>query len=108
MWTLGDLSSVVWLLLNWFEGLGVRRFLLHFDHIWGAGLGCRGEATQNREGRSAVRVKPFSLQLGLCQEHLSPLHLLLQLVIVGLENESRCLLTHCQQSIIATVSKQGC
>lgn len=41
VWTLVDLSPVVWLLLNWFEGLRVRGLLFHLDHIWGARLGSR-------------------------------------------------------------------
>lgn len=84
VWTLVGLSPVVWLLLNWFEGLGVRRFLFHLDHIWGAGLGSRREAAQCRQRRSTIRVQTFGLQLSLGQVHLPPLHLLLQVVIVGL------------------------
>lgn len=65
MWTLGDLSPVVWLLLNLFEGLGVRGLLLHLDHIWGGGFGRRREATQCGQRRGTIRVQAFSLQLSL-------------------------------------------
>lgn len=84
MWTLVDLSPVVWLLLHWFEGLGVRGLLLHLDHIWGTGFGSGGEATQCGQGRSTVRVQTFGLEFSFRQENLPALHLLLQLVIVGL------------------------
>lgn len=84
MWTLVDLSPAIWLLLNLFEGLLVRGLLFYLDHTWRTGLGSRREATQCGQCRSTVRVQAFGLQLCLCQEHLPPLHLLLQLVIVWL------------------------
>lgn len=87
VWTLVGLSPVVWLLLNWFEGLGIWGLLLHLCHTWGAGFRSRREATQCGQCRGTIRVQAFELQLGLCQEHLPPLHLLLQMVIVGLEKE---------------------
>ena len=88
VWTLVDLSPAVWILLNWFEGLGVWGLFFHLDHIWGAGLGSRREATQCGQCRGTIRVQAFSLQLDLCQEHLPPLYLFLQLVIVGLGKKS--------------------
>lgn len=93
VWTLVDLSPAVRLLLHWFEGLGVRGLLFHLDHIWGAGLGSRREATQCGQRRGPIGVQAFSLQLDLCQEHLPPLHLLLQLVIVRLRRKSHCYFT---------------
>lgn len=83
MWTLTELAPVVWLLFDWFEGLGVRGFLFHLDH-WGGGFGSRREPTQCGQCRSTVRIQALGLQLSLCQEDLSSLHLLLQLLIVGL------------------------
>lgn len=105
MRTLVDLSPIVWLLLHWFEGLGVWGLLFHLDHIWGGGLGSRREATQCGQSRGTIRVQAFGLQLSLCQEHLPPLHLLLQLVIVRLGEKSQ--FTHRQHRVLATVSRQG-
>lgn len=82
--TLADLSAVVRLLLDGFGGGRVGRLLFHLDHAWRAGLGGRGEAAHGEGGRP-VRVEALGLQLGLRQEHLPPLHLLLQLLIVGLQ-----------------------
>lgn len=84
VWTLADLGAAVWLLLDCFGGGGVGGLLLHLDHVWGAGFGGGGEAADGQRG-GPVRVEAFGLQLGLRQEHLPPLHLLLQLLIVGLQ-----------------------
>lgn len=85
--TLIDLSPVVWLLLNWFKSLGVWGLLIDLDHVRGAGLWCRREATQCGQCRGTVRIKAFGLQLSLSQEHLPSLHLLLQLIIIRLEGK---------------------
>lgn len=84
MWTLADLGAVVGLLLDSFGGGGVGGLLLHLDYVWRAGLGGGGEAPDG-EGGGPVWVEALGLQLGLRQEHLSPLHLLLQLLVVGLQ-----------------------
>lgn len=39
VWTLGDLSPVIWLLLNWFDSLCVGGLFFHLDHR-GTGFGC--------------------------------------------------------------------
>lgn len=36
--TLVDLRPVVWLLLHWFQSLGIWGLLVNLDHIRGAGL----------------------------------------------------------------------
>lgn len=81
--TLADLGAVVGLLLDSFGGGGVGGLLLHLDYVWRAGLGGGGKAPDGERG-GPVWVEALGLQLGLRQEHLSPLHLLLQLVVVGL------------------------
>lgn len=102
VWTLVDLSPVVWLLLHWFEGLGVRGLLFHLDHIWGAGLGSRRKATQCGQCRGTIWIQTFGLQLRLCQEHLPSLHLLLQLVIVRLVKRQKITLSEYRQhSVLA-------
>lgn len=83
VWTLADLSAVVCLLLDRFDGGGVGGLFFHLDYIGRAGFGGGGEAADG-ERRGPVRVKALGLHLGLGQEHLPPLHLLLQLLIVGL------------------------
>lgn len=86
MWTLVDLSAAVGLLLYWFHSLGVWGFLLHLHH-GGAGLGGRREAAYARERRRSIWVQALRLQLGLCQEHLPSLHLLLKLFIIRLKRK---------------------
>lgn len=94
MWTLVDLVAGVGLLLDWFDRLGVGRLLLRFDHVGRAGLGGRREAAQRGQRRRAVGVQALGLELGFGQEHLSPLHLLLQLVVVWLSGG----IGQCQQA----------
>lgn len=84
VWTLVDLVPGVGLLLHRFDGLGVRRLLLHFDYIWRAGLGSWGEAAQRGQSWCSVGIQTFGLELSLSQEHLPAIHLLLQLVVVWL------------------------
>lgn len=84
VWTLADLGAVVGLLLDRFGGGGVGGLLLHLDYVWRAGLGGGGEAPDGECG-GPVWVEALGLQLGLRQEHLPPLHLLLQLLVVGLQ-----------------------
>ena len=81
---LGDLGPVVRLLLHRLQGLGLRGLVLHRHHGGGAGLGGRGEAAERGEGRRAVGVQTLRLEFRLGQEHLPPVHLLLQVIVVGL------------------------
>ena len=92
VWALGHLGPAVGLLLHWLQGLGLRGLVLHLDHVGGAGLGRRGEATECGEGRRAVGVQTFGLELRLSQEHLPPVHLLLQVIVVGLAGGQSLLL----------------
>lgn len=85
MRTLVDLSPAVWLLLNWFDILGIWGFLLYFDDIRGGRLGGRREAAQCGKCRGTIGVQALCFQLSLCQEDLPPFHLLLQVVIVRLK-----------------------
>lgn len=87
MRTFGDLVAGVGLLLDRFHLLRVGRLLLRLHHVGRAGLGGGREATQRGQRRRAVRVQALGLQLGLGQEHLPPLYLLLQLVVVWLRRK---------------------
>lgn len=87
MRTLGDLVAGVGLLLDGFDLLRVGRLLLRLDHVGRAGLGGGREAAQRGQRRCAIRVQALGLQLGLGQEHLPLLHLLLQLVVVWLRRK---------------------
>lgn len=84
VWALVDLVPGVGLLLHRFDGLRVRRLLLHFDYIRRAGLGSWGEAAQRGQSWCSVGIQTFGLELSLSQEHLPAIHLLLQLVVVRL------------------------
>ena len=87
---LGDLGPVVRLFLHRLQGLGLRGLVLHRHHSGGAGLGGRGEAAERREGRRAVGVQALGLELRLGQGHLPPVHLLLQVIVVGLAGGIQC------------------
>lgn len=65
VWALVDLVPGVGLLLHRFDGLRVRRLLLHFDYIGRAGLGSWGEAAQRGQSWRSVGIQTFGLELSL-------------------------------------------
>lgn len=86
-WTFVDLGSAVLLFFNRFDCGRIWRLLFRFGHIRGARFGRGGEPPQCGQGRSTIRIQAFGLQLSFCQENFPPLHLFIQLLIVGLGEE---------------------